>query len=419
MGCIRIYGGHPLNGEVVIQGSKNAALPILAGAVLHKGSTVLHNCPKISDVSHMIKILEEMGCRTSWTGNTLFIDAGELDNPAVSREFGEKMRCSVIFLGALLGRMGTARIPYPGGCTIGARPIDMHVDALHQMKAKICEECEYLSGKREELVGTRIRLRFPSVGATENIILAAVLAKGTTEILGSAREPEIEELCRFLNGKGARIQGAGTGKITIEGVEKLSDSEFCLMPDRIVAGTYLMASIATRGICILKSAPAVQLKSVFAAAVRMGALISVASDDIRVDARGAGGILPVVDTAPHPGFPTDLQSQLMAALCLADGESHVREKVFECRFRTAKELIKMGAEIEVKNCDARIHGVRMLHGARVKAPELRGGAALVLAGAAAQGKTLIEDCHYIERGYEDICRDMRQLGADIEKCEDV
>ena len=413
MACIEIYGGHPLNGEVRIQGSKNAALPILAGVILHKGITILHNCPRISDVMHMIKILEKLGCTASWSGNTLYMDASGAEQSCVPAELGDKMRCSVIFLGALLGRMGSAQIPYPGGCTIGARPIDLHVEAMRRMKAEIHMGCECLTGKSEGLIGGRIALRYPSVGATENIILAAVLAHGTTEIQGGAREPEIVELCRFLNGKGARISGAGTDRIWIEGVKALSDSEFYLMPDRIVTGTYLMAAIATRGKCMLREAPWEQLGSVAVAAERMGAVIRKMPEGVLADGRKAERPLEILDTAPHPGFPTDIQSQMLAALCLAKGESRLREHVFEARFRTAGELAKMGADIQVTGREARIHGVSRLHGASVKAPELRGGAALVIAGAAAEGKTLIADCHYIGRGYEDICGDMRKLGADI------
>lgn len=413
MACIEIYGGHPLDGEVVIQGSKNAALPILAGVVLHRGTTVLHNCPRISDVMHMIKILEEMGCSVSQSGNTLCVDARGLNKPCVPEELGEKMRCSVIFLGALLGRAGRAEIPYPGGCTIGERPIDMHVEALHQMRAEIRESCGCLSGKCSRLCGSRISLRFPSVGATENIILAAVLADGTTEIRGGAREPEIVELCRFLNGMGAKIRGAGTEKIRIDGVRELSDSEFVLMPDRIVTGTYLMAAIASRGKCMLRRAPQEQMQNVITAAERMDARVERMPEGIWVDGRKAVRALPMLRTAPHPGFPTDIQSQVMAALCLADGESRIQESVFEARFRTAGELAKMGADISIHGQEARIQGVGRLHGETVAAPELRGGAALVIAGAAAEGRTRIKDCHYIQRGYEDICRDMRALGADI------
>lgn len=415
MACIEIYGGHPLNGEVRIQGSKNAALPILAGAILHKGTTVLHNCPRISDVMHMIKILEELGCKTSWSRNVLYIDGTGADSPNVPAELGDKMRCSVMFLGALLGRMGSAGIPYPGGCTIGARPIDFHVEALRRMGAEIHLGCEYLRGRSGRLQGKSIVLPYPSVGATENIILAAVLAEGTTEIQGGAREPEIVELCRFLNEKGARIRGAGTGRICIEGVKELKDSEFYLMADRIVAGTYVMAAIASRGVCMLREAPGGQMESVLAAAEKMGASVRRLPEGIAVDGSGAGSPLEILDTAPYPGFPTDIQSQIMGALALASGESRLRERIFEARFRTAAELAKMGADIRIKEREAVIRGVRRLHGAEVEAPELRGGAALVIAGAAAEGRTTVKGCHYIRRGYEDICRDMRALGANIKE----
>lgn len=413
MSYIEIYGGRPLNGEVRIQGSKNAALPILAGVILHRGTTVLRNCPDISDVRYMVEILEELGCKTSWSGNALVIDASGAEQCQVPARLGDKMRCSVIFLGALLGRMGCAGLPYPGGCTIGARPIDMHLDALRRMGADIHTGCEYLTGTCGRLEGKQISLPYPSVGATENIILAAVLARGTTEIRGCAREPEIVELCRFLNGKGARIRGGGTDSIWIEGVEELRDSTFELTPDRIVAGTYLMAAIATRGRCMLRKAPAEQMGSVIDAAGRMGAVIRRMPEGIAVDGRRADQPLECLDTSPHPGFPTDIQSQLMAALSLASGSSRLREQIFEARFGVAEELTKMGADIRIRGREALICGVGHLHGASVRAPELRGGAALVIAGAAAEGKTVLADCHYIYRGYEDICRDMRALGADI------
>ena len=411
---IEIYGGDPLSGEVRIQGSKNAALPILAAVILHRGITKLHNCPNIRDVTYMVQILEEMGCHVTWSGHTLCVDAKEVHSAWVSPEAGKKMRSSIIFLGALLGRMKEACIPYPGGCVIGARPIDLHKKSMEQMQTSFEEKDGIVYASAPNLLGSSIPLDFPSVGATENIILAAVLAEGRTEILNAAKEPEIVELCEFLNQKGAKITGAGTACIVIEGVSELADSEYCLMSDRIVAGTYLMAVMATRGQCVLKAAPVSQLTKVLEMVQKMGAVITVKAEELSVDGRVASQPLPFAETLPYPGFPTDLQSQLMALLSVAEGESRIAERMFESRFKIAAELRRMGAGIVIAGAEARISGGALL-GTAVNAPELRGGAALVIAGLCATGKTTIADCHYIERGYEDICGDLQKLGAQIRK----
>lgn len=413
MEYIEILGGRPLEGEVKIQGSKNAALPVLAAAVLHKGTTVLNNCPKITDVMYMIQILEEMGCHTSWSGHSLHIDTKGLCAPFVSCDLGEKMRSSVILMGALLGRMKEAWIPYPGGCTIGPRPIDMHINAFTRMGAYIKEENCILHAQTSGLCGACIVFNSPSVGATENVILGAVLASAETRIIGAAKEPEIEELCRFLNEKGARITGAGSSYIVIKGVSELHDSEYTLMPDRIVAGTYLMGALATRGICCLKDVPIEQLEEVFRVVKQMGAMVYLEKCDIIIDGRQAIHPVAYLETEPHPGFPTDLQSQLMAVLCLAKGESRIRETIFEDRFKIYSDLNRMGARVTVDKREAGITGVAALRGAQVAAPELRGGAALVIAGLAAEGRSAVQKYEYIKRGYEDICADFRQLGADI------
>lgn len=413
MEYIEIFGGRPLEGEVKIQGSKNAALPILAAAVLHKGTTVLHNCPRITDVMYMIQILEEMGCQTSWSGHSLHIDTKGLCAPFVSCGLGEKMRSSVILMGALLGRMKEAWIPYPGGCTIGKRPIDMHRNAFISMGAYIQEENCILHAETTGLSGACIVFDLPSVGATENVILGAVLASAETRIIGAAKEPEIEELCRFLNEKGAKITGAGTSHIVIEGVSELHDSEYTLMPDRIVAGTYLLGVLATRGLCCLKDVPIDQLEEVFRVVKQMGAMVYLEKRDIIIDGRNAVYPVDYLETEPHPGFPTDLQSPLMTVLCLAKGDSRIRETIFEDRFKIYSDLNRMGARITVDSREAVITGVLAFRGAQVAAPELRGGAALVIAGLAAEGRTVISQYEYIKRGYEDICADFTQLGADI------
>lgn len=415
MDCIEIIGGRPLHGEVSVQGSKNGALPILAGAVLHKGITVLHNCPKILDVMYMIQILQELGCQVWWQESSLYIDASRLSASHVSAELGEKMRSSVILMGSLLGRVGEAWIPYPGGCVIGARPVDIHIDALQKMQVYVEESEGLLHVRTEGIKGDRVRFKYPSVGATENIILAAVLGEGVTEIQGGAIEPEIIELCGFLNSKGAKIDITGDYLIRIEGVSELLDSEYKLMPDRIVAGTYLMAAVATRGCISLRNVPVGQLTEVLKILQQMGAWIEYDKAILKIDASRADIPVKILETMPYPGFPTDLQSPLMAALCLANGRSHIIESVFEARFKAAGQLNRMGARITIDGQEAIIDGVAALKGVQVIAPELRGGAALVIAGLAAEGQTQVLSSHFIDRGYEDISRDFRLLGADIRR----
>lgn len=418
--CIEVQGGHALHGEICIQGSKNAALPIIAGALLHDGITVLHNCPRILDVMYMVQILREMGCRADFEGSSLRIDARGTDSYTVPFGCASMMRCSIVLLGSLLGRFKKAVLPYPGGCTIGARPIDLHLDALRRMNAFIEEEGEVLNAWTPKLSGTVVELAFPSVGATENAVLAAVLAKGETEIINAAREPEIQQLCEFLEAKGARISGTGTGHLKIQGVASLADSEYELMPDRIVTGTYLLAAAATRGSIVIEKAPVEQLDSFLTVLREAGGRYWMEEPQGKAGRPslvfdGKGTVLPVakVETAVYPGFPTDLQSPLMAVLAKADGESIIQENVFENRFQSAGLLNSMGAKISIEGRRARIAGVKELYGKTVSAPDLRGGAALVIAGLCARGSTVISNEHFIGRGYEDITGDLRKLGAKI------
>lgn len=413
MECLEIIGGCPLHGSVRVQGSKNAALPILAASVLHRGVTVLHNCPKILDVIYMTEILRELGCGIEWEGHTLTIDAGELTSNRVSPLLGEKMRSSIILMGSLTGRMGEAQIPFPGGCSIGARPIDLHIEGLKALGIKVEERDGMLHSKAEYIRGGEVALKFPSVGATENLILAGVLAKGKTTIYGAAREPEIQELCAFLNAKGARIRGAGSSQIRILGVQRLEDSQHDLMPDRIVAGTYLMAAVATRGSILLEKAPWDQMGAVLEAAEKMGASWEVTDHGLKIEAEHANKPIPRLITEVYPGFPTDLQSQAIAVLSMARGESVISEQVFESRYRAAGQLNRMGAWITIDGREAWIRGERRLRGSRVVVPDLRGGAALVIAGLCANGRTVVEDEGYIRRGYEDISADLRKLGGNI------
>ncbi len=406
-------GGRPLEGSVVIQGSKNAALPVLAGALLHRGITVLHHCPKITDVEYMLKILELLGCHVRWEEDSLVIDAGSADHSEVPADLGGRMRSSVILLGSLLGRTGKAQLPYPGGCTIGKRPIDLHLRALEQMGAFFESQKECLSGISHNLHGADIVLPFPSVGATENVILSAVLAEGKTILKGAAKEPEIGELCRFLNGKGAKIHGIGSSELTIEGVQELHDSSHTLSADRIVAGTYLLGGVLTKGTLFLEKAPAGELAALLSVLEKMGAVVRTSPRGIYLDGSKAVHSLPLVKTEPYPGFPTDLQSQLMAALSVTKGESILEEQIFEARFQIVPQLLRMGADIQTEGNLARIRGVKELHGTYVRAQELRGGAALVLAALGALGTTIIQDEGYIKRGYEDIGRDLRKLHAAV------
>ncbi len=410
-----VSGGRPLDGAVKIQGSKNAALPVLAGALLHKGRTVLHNCPDITDVRYTLEILESLGCTVWWEKDTLILDAAGLNETKVPEKLGEKMRSSVIFLGSLLGRCKEAVLPYPGGCTIGKRPIDLHLHLLTQMGAIFQEEEQLLKAWSTGLCGTGLVLPFPSVGTTENVILAAVLADGVTVLSGAAKEPEIAELCRFLRGKGARIEGDGTDIIRVEGVTALQDSEFTIGSDRIVAGTYLFGGVLTRGRILLSGAEAGSLGEVLHVIRKTGAVVKTAPKEIFLEAGEA--FLPVgkVITRPYPGFPTDLQSALLSAMTVAQGRSEIEERIFEARFQTADQLRRMGADLEIKGNRARIRGVSSLRGAFVRAKELRGGAALVLAALGAEGTTRIQDDGYMERGYEDLAGDLRMLGACIDK----
>ncbi|HHV13128.1 MAG TPA: UDP-N-acetylglucosamine 1-carboxyvinyltransferase [Clostridiales bacterium] len=421
MSSIEIIGGKQLKGELKIQGSKNAALPVIAATILNKGISKLKNCPRILDVFHMVKILEELGCKTSWEENTLIVDSSKADVTCVSEDFVRKMRSSILFLGAILGRFHEVTIAYPGGCSIGKRPIDYHLNAIKKMNVTeefLQEDGSMIHCYSDRIIGTDIFLEFPSVGATQNIILTAVLATGVTRIYNAAREPEITEVCSYLIGAGARIRGLGTAYLEIEGVKQLQDVEFYLSPDRIVAGTYMAAVAAVKGDVLFTHTPVRHLDSTLHILQKVGCRIDVNSDQVRV--RNFQRPLPVavLNTKPYPGFPTDMQSQLMTVLTLAEGKSTILEEIFESRYQNVEDLTKMGARIQLQKDTnaAEITGVAQLHGAVVRAHDLRGGAALVIAGLAAEGTTIVHDATYIERGYEDICRDFLALGGDIRYC---
>ena len=412
---IRINGGAPLSGKINLQGSKNSALPIISATVAVNGVSVIHNCPKLSDIDATVKILEHIGCRVKREGETLIVDSTSANNWVIPENLMHEMRSSIIFLGALLTRFGAAELTMPGGCEIGLRPIDLHLSALSTLGAKITEtggeiECSFPSGA----IGGEITLAFPSVGATENIILAALRSKGETIIVNAAREPEITDLAAFLNSCGARISGAGQSVIRIQPAQLLCGAEHTVIPDRIIASTY-MSCVASAGgkiaICGVASEHLASVLPVFRAA---GCSIISKENELIVAAPKRLSRVKYIRTMPYPGFPTDSQALVMAMLTKADGTSVISEKIFENRFRHVPELKKMGADIRVEDgCVAVVEGVEHLHGAGVTATDLRAGCALIAAALGTEGETTIDEIHHIDRGFENAEQNLRLLGADI------
>lgn len=419
MAFIEIHGPCRIQGGLTVQGSKNAVLPIMAASVLNRGITVLENVPRIQDVFCMMGILDSLGCRCALHGNRLEIDTSKMNGWRIEQNAMGKMRSSIMLLGALLGRFCEAGVYSPGGCMIGKRPIDWHLRALRALGAEIQEpESDgFLHAQTTGLRGAEIIFPFPSVGAVENALFAAVAAVGRTVLRGCAREPEIGQLCHFLNGMGASIRGIGTDALIIEGGLPLHDSRFVIGGDRIVAGTYLLAAASCSGEVIVDGVQTQELRALTGVLEHMG--VSLYQEPELIYVHSGQRLRAVsVKTGPYPAFPTDLQPFLMAALSRADGTSMLRETVFENRFGTAAELKKMGANIECSGNIARIDGVETLRGALVRARDLRGGAALTVAALGADGWTRVSECEHIERGYEDICRDLRALGAEIRRRED-
>jgi len=410
---IHIDGGIPLQGQIKIQGSKNAALPVLAATILVQGKSRIENCPKISDVFQMQALLECFGCKTSWEGECLKVDASDVHECRMLRKQAKSMRSSINLLGPVLARCGEVFLYHPGGCVIGERPIDIHIQSLEKMGVRFEEQEELLYASCNRLTGAEIKLKFPSVGATENLLLAAVLANGDTWIESAAKEPEIVALCEFLQSAGAQIEGAGTSRIHVRGVKRLQESTFYIPADRIVAGTYITGCMIAGGSIFLKKAPVEQMQAVIRLAERMGVLFQSSSDGLFIQAPARMKAPGKVETAIYPGFPTDMQSQFLAAMSIAGGESVITENIFENRFHVVESLRKMGARIWTEGKNVYVEGVHRLKGAEVEAAELRGGAALVMAGLGAIGHTRVTGCSYIYRGYENIGRDLRELGARV------
>lgn len=417
---IIINGGHRLNGEITMQGAKNSVLPILVATLLVNGVSVIHNCPLLSDVEATIKILRYLGCVVTREGHTVTVDSTNVSRNDVPDNLMREMRSSIVFLGGILGRMGKAVLSTPGGCEIGLRPIDLHLSSMEQFGATVTTENGFIVCSAEEkgLTGTRITLSFPSVGATENIILAAVLTKGTTIITNAAREPEISDLADFLNRCGARIHGAGDSTVTIEGVGKLNSTEHTVIPDRIVASTYMIAAAMTNGkICLRDIIPA-HIGPTIQPLREAGCDITVSGRWVCMSAPPKLRRIRMIRTMPYPGFPTDVQAQMMALTTVCEGTSVIVENIFESRFKHIGELLRFGAKIHVEGRMAVIEGVKNLNGATVRATDLRGGSAMFLAGLNAHGTTEITEIHHIDRGYEQPEKVLSDLGADIKRVKD-
>lgn len=403
-----------LNGSVRVGGAKNAALPIMAAAVMTSGICRLNDVPDLTDICFMQEILTSLGARVRRIGSCVEIDASGIQQTCIPELLMQKMRASLCLMGALLGRFHTAQVSFPGGCDIGERPIDLHIKALERLGAEIEIAKEQIRISALHLEGGKILLDFPSVGATENALLAAVLAKGETLIDGAACEPEIVDLAQFLSKMGAKIYGAGTNRIRVEGVDCLYPVEYTIMPDRIQAGTFLLAAAATGGDVTVENISAGYLPTFVDVLAQLGATVSLGNDFIR--ARMVGKLRAVdVRTMPFPGFPTDLQAPLTAVLTLTDQTSHVTETVFENRFHHVPQLLRMGADIRVMERHALITGVPRLVGSCLTASDLRAGGALILAALAADGISTIENVFYIDRGYEKIEEKLRLLGAKINR----
>lgn len=409
-----IEGGCALHGTIAISGSKNAALPILMGAILVDDAITFTNVPRLRDIYTTNKLLDILGCHTEFEGHTVRTKAGPL-SPEAPYDLVKTMRASVLCLGPLLARLGEARVALPGGCAIGARPVDLHLSALEKMGAVFELENGYILGHCKKLKGARIYFDFPTVGGTENLLMAAALADGETILENAAREPEVTDLANFLIACGAKIEGHGTSVIRIQGVERLHGCEYAIMPDRIEAGTFLVAAGITNGELLLTGCPWEEQEASIAKLRSMGMHIERTEEGVL--ARRASRTIKSVDvtTQPFPGFATDMQAQLMALMCLADGSSVMQETIFENRFMHASELIRMGADIRLTGRTAVVRGVQKLTGAPVMASDLRASASLVLAGLAAEGTTHVQRIYHLDRGYEHIEKKLSAVGAYIRR----
>ncbi len=416
MSKLLIKGRKKLSGSVCVQGAKNSSLPILAATVLTRGESVIFNCPCLSDIDASMGILRYLGCRVERSGHTLVVKSDDVCRSDIPDELMRKTRSSIVFLGAVLARTGRARLTYPGGCEIGLRPIDMHLKALQKLGATIKDrhgvlDCTAPYG----LKGTKISLSFPSVGATEDIMIAACLASGTTTITNAAREPEISDLADYLNKCGAKIYGAGEGVIVVDGVASLEGASHTIIPDRIVAATLMSGAAITGSEIMLKGVVGNHLSSVIPVFEEAGCMVKFKDGDMKFSAPQKLKPMRLVRTMPYPGFPTDAQSPMLAVACVADGTSVFVENIFENRFRHTSELVRMGANIKTEGKVAVVEGVPNLYGASVEATDLRGAAALVVAGLCAESETEVSGVKFLERGYDNLELTLSSLGAEIKK----
>ena len=413
-----INGGRALSGKLKIESAKNAVLPILAASILTDEEVVIMSCPKIKDVMSMIKILNHLGVKTEFQQDNLVIDASGLNSYSVPAVLTGELRSSVFMMGSLVSRVKKARLAYPGGCSIGLRPVDIHIKALNKLGVNVTDVFGELICIADRIKGGEIYLDYPSVGATENAILTAVFAEGKTEIHNPAKEPEIVDLMNFLNSMGAKVFGAGTSTIFIEGVKRLHGTCYKPMPDRIECGTYLIATAVTGGDIELSNCNVKNISSLIHKLCDNTCKITLKNDIIHL--RG-GSVRKCfsIETGPYPSFPTDLQAQTTVLATVSEGTSVITETVFETRYNHVAELMRMGASISVKGRTAIVQGVKRLHGATVTAKDLRGGAALVLAGLSAEGKTVVSQISHVERGYLEFDKKLRALGADIKRKESI
>jgi len=411
---IVIEGGERLVGEVQVSGAKNAALPALAAALLVEGACTFTNCPHLRDVDTFQILLGNLGARLEWNGDKeLQVDASSLKRATAPYDLVKTMRASILILGPLLARMGEAEISLPGGCAIGARPVDLHLKGLEQLGARIELEHGYIKARAKRLKGTQLYLDIPTVTGTENLMMAAALAKGTTVIENAAREPEVEDLAHVLTAMGVEIEGAGTAVLTIRGVEHVRPVRYAVMPDRIETATLMVAAGITRGNILIKGCRLEHLEAVVAKLREVGMeIVPLAEGEVRVVGASRGRSTDV-KTLPYPGFPTDMQAQFMALMTVANGLSAISETIFENRFMHVSELNRMGADIRVQGPTAIVTGVPRLSGAPVMATDLRASASLVLAGLAAEGETVISRAYHLERGYEDLVGKLAALGATV------
>lgn len=414
--AFKVTGGKEIGGVLKVEGSKNAALPIMIATLVEKGTYVLKNVPNLMDIRTLVKLLESLGLVIEKLDeNTYKIENNGLTNLVAGYELVKKMRASFLVMGPMLAHCKKAKVSLPGGCAIGARPVDLHLKGFEALGTKITIDHGYVEAEAERLLGGKIVLDFPSVGATENIVMTAVKAEGVTTLENAAREPEIVDLCNFLNKMGAKISGIGTGTLTIEGVERLTPCEYTIIPDRIVAGTFIIASVIFDGKIEVEGVRREHLEAFLMKLEEMGVKYEIEGERLKVTSKLSELCGVKVTTMPYPGFPTDLQSPIMTLMCLAKGSSELKETIFENRFMHVPELNRMGAKIDINGNIATIKGIENFSSAEVMASDLRAGASLILAALKAQGESIVNRIYHVDRGYENLEFRLKNIGADIER----